>query len=519
MRALPIAGLLMLAACANGADPGKMSDLPGVGVADAALHSGSPPLAIRIDDAILAKDPRNTAALINRGDAQTASQQFDGAAQSYKTALQTDPKSIQARIGLGRLHLADDPHAAETLFLEALQSDPRNAVALNDLGIARDLLGQHTEAQAAYRQAIGIDASMHGAEVNLALSLAMAGRADDAASMLRPLASAPSASRKMRDNMAAVLAMSGDRNGAQRILSQSLPPDQVEQAIAIFTAASAPSASTPSASITSGPTHLADAAPDPSAMQASAPAASTPVANSPAASSPDSGALASAAPAGAAPLNVASASVAPVSAAALDPTPLNLPPHSAARANVVPVSVASTGASLVTDSPATATPSSATAADVVPVRIVSVSATPADAPRVNAVPLGVASVSAPVANAASPVAVPANAAAAGGAPASSAPVNAAQAGADPASPPLAAGTTMVQLSSTLSREAATGDWHRLQHHLPDLLAARQPAFVQTTNAGDVHWGVRTGGFADVDAARDFCDTIKARGFGCFVTGS
>src|SRR5277367_1336714 len=196
MRALPMTALpmttalLLLAACANGTGSSKSADQPGVGVAEAALRSGSASLALRIDDEILAKDPRNVAALINRGDAQTASQQFDAAAQSYAAALQADPTSVQARIGLGRLHLADDPHTAETLFLEALQRDPRNAVALNDLGIARDLLGHHAEAQAAYRQALGIDSSMHGAQVNLALSMAMAGQADDAAPMLRPLADA-----------------------------------------------------------------------------------------------------------------------------------------------------------------------------------------------------------------------------------------------------------------------------------------------------------------------------------------
>ena len=78
---------------------------------------------------------------------------------------------------------------------------------------------------------------------------------------------------------------------------------------------------------------------------------------------------------------------------------------------------------------------------------------------------------------------------------------------------------MVQLSSTASRDAAKADWRRIQHHLPDLLADRQPAFVQTATGADVHWGVRTGGFAGVAAAREFCDTVKARGFGCFVTGS
>ena len=78
---------------------------------------------------------------------------------------------------------------------------------------------------------------------------------------------------------------------------------------------------------------------------------------------------------------------------------------------------------------------------------------------------------------------------------------------------------MVQLSTTATRDAAKVDWRRIQHHLSDLLADRQPAFVQTDTAGNERWGVRTGGFDGYAAAKDFCDTIKARGFGCFVTGS
>src|SRR5665213_221599 len=134
MRALPIAALLLLAACANGGNHGQAGDVPGVDVAEAALRGGSPQVALRIDDAILANDPRNVAALLNRGAAQTALQQSDAAAQSYADALRADPDSVPARIGLGRLRLADDPAAAETMFVEALQRAPRNAVALNDLG-------------------------------------------------------------------------------------------------------------------------------------------------------------------------------------------------------------------------------------------------------------------------------------------------------------------------------------------------------------------------------------------------
>jgi len=54
-----------------------------------------------------------------------------------------------------------------------------------------------------------------------------------------------------------VLAMGGDRKAAQRILAQDLSPDQVNQALSIFTAASAPS----------GPVPVIGATPPPSAAK------------------------------------------------------------------------------------------------------------------------------------------------------------------------------------------------------------------------------------------------------------
>lgn len=240
MRLSPFALLLLLGACAGHGASGLRDGLPGVDVAEAALRGGSPQVALQIDSAILAKDPHNVAALINRGDVQTAQQLYDEAATSYATALQYDSDSVLARIGLGRVRLTSDPAASERLFLDVLRHDSHNAIALNDLGIARDLLGRHQDAQQAYREAIGIDPTIVGTRVNLALSLAMTGRADDAAPMLRPVADAPSAPRKFRHDMAAVLAMGGDRAGAARILSKDMTPEQADKAVAIFTAASEP---------------------------------------------------------------------------------------------------------------------------------------------------------------------------------------------------------------------------------------------------------------------------------------
>jgi hypothetical protein len=138
---------------------------------------------------------------------------------------------------------------------------------------------------------------MSGAQVNLALSLAMSGRADDAAPLVRPLASAPNASRSPRHDLAAVLATGGDRSEAERILAQDLPPDQVNQALSIFAAANPPSSvartiDAPSAPPVASPNNSASAA------QANAAPADTAAANA----DPVSAVSTSAGPAGARPM-------------------------------------------------------------------------------------------------------------------------------------------------------------------------------------------------------------------------
>jgi len=231
MRSIALGFLLLLAACSSRGANGLGSGPPGIEVADAALHGGSPEIALQISSGLVAKYPGNEAALLTQGEALTALGRSDEAAASFEEALKTDPGSVGALIGLGRLRLATDPAAAEALFLQALAREPRNDVAMNDLGIARDLQGRHTDAQTAYRQALGVSPDLTAAQVNLALSLAMSGQSKDAEQLLRPLADAPSATPQLRHDLAAVLTMGGDKAAAARILSRDLPPGEVEQAV------------------------------------------------------------------------------------------------------------------------------------------------------------------------------------------------------------------------------------------------------------------------------------------------
>lgn len=230
-----VAVLALLAGC--GVREGFEAGQPGVKVAEAALSGGTPQVALQVVSGILAQNPNNIAALNVQGDAFTALGKYDEAAASFSHALRDDSHSARAHVGLGRLRLATDPAAAERMFLEALKYEPRNTTAMNNLGIARDLLGRHREAQMAYSQALGINPDMAAARVNMALSLAMSGDSERAQQLLGPMATEIGATRKLRHDYAAVLVMAGKRAEAQKILSVDLSPAEVQEAMDGFAAA------------------------------------------------------------------------------------------------------------------------------------------------------------------------------------------------------------------------------------------------------------------------------------------
>lgn len=230
-----LVALVSLVAACSGHDEFRLGNgRPGLNVASAALAGGSPEIALNVADGILAGDPGNVPALLTQGDAFNALDRPREAEASYAKALAGAPGSVEAQVGLARLALKSDPAKAQALFLSALQHDPGNTVALNDLGIAYDLQGEHSRAQDAYRRALGADPTMRAAEVNMALSMALGGQAAEAVRLLKPLASDPGASRRLRQDLAAALAMAGDRQEAARILSADMTPEQTERALLAY---------------------------------------------------------------------------------------------------------------------------------------------------------------------------------------------------------------------------------------------------------------------------------------------
>lgn len=236
MRPLIAATFMLLAGCAGHTSAPPFASLPAasLNLARAALDGGSPDLAVSLSGAALAQHPDDVTALQLQAEGLTAQGRSEEARAVFARLLLLDPASVPAELGLGRILLASDAAGAEAHLLGALAHEPRNAAALNDLGIARDLQGRHSDAQVAYRHALGVAPQMQAAVVNLALSLAMTGQAQDGLILLRPIANAEGASPRVHQNLAVVATLAGDRETANAALCCDLSAEDRARAVQAF---------------------------------------------------------------------------------------------------------------------------------------------------------------------------------------------------------------------------------------------------------------------------------------------
>ena len=231
MRPIILLTLLLLVSCAIDPDKRFATGTPSLDVANVALANGAPETALHIAQSKLATNPRDVPALVLAGGAQTALGQREKATQSFRQALTIAPNDPNALLGLGRLGLGNDPAAAATVFQQLIARDPRNVAALINLGIARDLLDQHADAQRSYREALAIDPERVAGKINLGLSLALSGASQGALAILRPVALNASATPRMRQDLAVALVLAGDDDEAAKVLYTDMPKPQVEAAL------------------------------------------------------------------------------------------------------------------------------------------------------------------------------------------------------------------------------------------------------------------------------------------------
>jgi Flp pilus assembly protein TadD len=237
MRAFAVLLLLALGGCVTKGPISPVENLgkePTLHVADAALASGNPLIALNIANELLRERPDNVSALIHKGEALYALGRSNEAMATYRQALALRPGSVEAKIGLGRLMLTSNPGEAEAIFLGVVERHPRDAVALNNLGIAEDLQGRYQQAQRTYSRALAVQPGMAAAQVNMGLSLALGGDPQRAITILRPIADGAQSTPRVRHDLAVALALAGHAEEATRVLSTDMRPHEAAAAVAGF---------------------------------------------------------------------------------------------------------------------------------------------------------------------------------------------------------------------------------------------------------------------------------------------
>lgn len=191
------------------------------------------------------------------------------AARYWAAIYETDPSNLDVAAKFATsLRLAGEPRGAIALLGQILEKRPGDpqllgergkayaaanefAPALADLdtalktagndwnlhsarGVILDRQGQQADAEAAYRQALALSPGNPKILNNMALNIALAGRLDEAITLLREASRHPQATVQVRQNLSLLLAMKGDVGEAEQLARADLPAAMSDNNIAFY---------------------------------------------------------------------------------------------------------------------------------------------------------------------------------------------------------------------------------------------------------------------------------------------
>lgn len=237
---------LALSGCAKSQLPPIRADLP--------LSSGaqlSPDESRRMENL-------STEELLQRGKLTLANGDFQLAAVYFSTALNKEPQSVPARLGLGQAALAaGDSSSARTLieevlsvvpdsvpaltargrilsasgqldgaiadFTHALQKAPDNTTALTELAMTYDRMPERVvEAEPLYRKVLELSPDSAAARNNLGFNYLLQGRAEEAVTILSGALALDTKNPRILANLATAYLLKGDQGRALQIFRQTV---------------------------------------------------------------------------------------------------------------------------------------------------------------------------------------------------------------------------------------------------------------------------------------------------------
>ena len=200
------------------------------------------PAAINLYKSVIAANPDDTDTVVEMGLTELEAGQVDDAIATFQAVPATSKSQFAAQLALERVYLMQSqPARALDYANKAVALDARSPAALVGRGVALDLLARHPQAQASYRSALAIVPDDVPARSNLALSLAMSGEFDEAIAIMVPIARAPSATPRLRQNLALIYGLKGDLTAARALSRVDLDAKTTDENLKFFAIARAKS--------------------------------------------------------------------------------------------------------------------------------------------------------------------------------------------------------------------------------------------------------------------------------------
>jgi Flp pilus assembly protein TadD len=195
------------------AEPAVSSEA-GLRIARAFRTAGDPNSSLQIYRNLTSQLPPESPLRVEFADALLEARAIDEAIGLYMAA----PNNARAQLGLARAQLAlNQPSKALAYADRAASLAPRDVSVLVGRGVVLDRLGRHGDAQASYRQALAVAPRSVAARTDLALSLALSGRCDEALEILEPIARSATATARDRQNLAFIYGLKGDAAAARSL--------------------------------------------------------------------------------------------------------------------------------------------------------------------------------------------------------------------------------------------------------------------------------------------------------------
>ncbi len=244
-----VVGLVGLAGCQDTQslhlDPlttsGRDGNMPDLGydavmrIADASRANGDLSNAINLYRHAATIEPSRIEPLDALGGTLLDMGKVDEAILNYNAALKVNPHDGTALRGLARSYLKTGrPDLAGDPLALAYVDTPGDPKLLLLIGVADDFIGQHAAAQARYREGMQIAPGDRSLALDLALSLALSEKFDEAIAILRPIAQAPGATPQQRQTLALIFGLKGDQKAARDVARVDLDPAAVDHNLAFY---------------------------------------------------------------------------------------------------------------------------------------------------------------------------------------------------------------------------------------------------------------------------------------------